>query len=197
MKTNVLPKVALKERGPTLLYFSSIIIIHVSAFPEPNGLQNDDLCELPSPSPVETKVPSKKRSHRIRMKLKRNKTCDSIKMSQQQLPLDQPKAKKTLFGVGGATDDSITSSHSSSTSSLKGADSVTVNGYEASSPLSPLAVNSISMNSLPFVDVGDEPSLRIGRKESLAQVFQEKLDTETNEADEAEGKQQLDTRERN
>ena len=156
-----------------------------------NCSQNDELCELPFPSPVETKEPNKKRSHLTRIKLKRHKPHDNIETPQQQaLPSpDQPTAKKALFSTGGGSEDSVISSHSSSTNSWKGAHTVTVNGYEASRPLSPLAVNSVSMNSLPLSDVvSDESSLKINRKESLAQVFQDKLGGEGNGVDEIEGR---------
>lgn len=159
---------------------------------------NDELCELSQPSAVEeNKQPNQKRGHRIRIKLKRHKTRDKIETTQQQQQqeqqqqqqsTDQPKAKRALFNIGG-TSGSVTSSHSSSTSSLKGMEMVTMNGHEPSSPMSPLTVSSMSTNSLlPLVDVDDEQSLRISRKESLAQVFQEKLSAEASEADEAEGK---------
>ena len=87
---------------------------------------------------------------------------------------DQPKAKRALFNVGG-TNNSVSSSHSS----------VTMNGLEPTSPGSPLVFNSMSMNSLPSVGESLE---KIGRKESLAHVFQEKLSSEADETDELDCK---------
>ena len=134
------------------------------------------MCELP-PSPVPTSKQSNhtKRGNRIRIKLKRpgGKSHNSSVNSQQS---DKPKAKRALFKGGSVS--SVDSSHSDSTSSLKGADAVTVNG-DIGSPRSPSVPKSMSVNSsLPSID---EPMMKTERKESLALVFQQKMEDETEE----------------
>ena len=163
--------------------------------------QNDELCELPPP--LSNKDSNSSKRSRIRIKMKRNKSRDSTssdssqQLSQpqeqpqqpQQQTTDQSKAKRALFSVKG-NQDSISSSHSSSTNSWKGADSVAVNGFtEPDSPASPLVVNNMSMNSLP--SIGESSNEKSSRKQSLAHVFQEKLGTEFDETDETEGKNQV------
>lgn len=144
------------------------------------------MCDLPSSSETSSKPPSQqKRGSRIRIKLKRNKHRYSSEKQERRESSEPPKAKRALFSVG-ETNGSVTSSHSSSTSSLRASDSATVNGFEAESPASPLTLNNASTNSLLS---SDERLPRISRKESLAQVFQEKLSTEEDEADDIEGEQ--------
>ena len=90
---------------------------------------------------------------------------------------------RALFSVG-ETNGSVSSSYSSSASSRKASDSATISGAEVEIPSSPLTLNNESTNSLLS---SDERMPRISRKESLAQVFQEKLVTEEDEEDESEG----------
>ena len=143
--------------------------------------QAESLCEQPSSSETSSKPSSHhKRSHRIRIKLKRNKHRYS---SEKQEQSDQPKVVRALFSVG-ETNGSVSSSYSSSTSSRKASDSATISGTEVEIPNSPLTLNNESTNSLLS---SDDRMPRISRKESLAQVFQEKLVTEEDEEDESEG----------
>ena len=150
-------------------------------------LQSDDVCELPSHSATPTSTKQSKRGHRIRIKLKRSshsKSRDSSasdSTSSQNQP-DPPtlKAKRNLFSIG--------SSRSSSTSSIKAGDSVTVNG-DITSPRSPSLPMSTSGNSLPSIDQPPpppSPDVVLTRKQSLAHVFQEKLGTDEAEDNESE-----------
>ena len=148
--------------------------------------QGDEVCELPSHSATPSSTKQSKRGHRIRIKLKRSsKSRDSIDSTSSSNQLDPPpKAKRNLFNIG-----SISSSHSSSTSSWKAGDSVTVNG-DITSPRSPSLPMSTSGSSLLSVDEPPPPSsphpdVKLTRKESLAHVFQEKLGTDEAEDNES------------